>query len=170
MYSTDNGFLGHHSLEFYGFYRKSSEIYRVAESPVSAPHQLKSGSTTDTLLLPPTNEVWGKVMFYTCLSFCSQGGGRKGCYDATSWYGQYPHLPVNKRAVLIILECFLVTAHKRSLEQGNVVTRICHSVHGGVSVRKTPRTETPYGKERSVGILLEYILVCTFYHYDHEAP
>ena len=24
--------------------------------------------------LPPENEVWGKVMFYTCVSFCSQGG------------------------------------------------------------------------------------------------
>ena len=29
---------------------KFSEICRVAESPVSAPHQLKSGSTTDTVL------------------------------------------------------------------------------------------------------------------------
>ena len=24
--------------------------------------------------LPPANEVWGKVIFYTSLSFCSQGG------------------------------------------------------------------------------------------------
>ena len=27
------------------------------------------------MFLPPANEVWGKVMFYTCLSFCSQGEG-----------------------------------------------------------------------------------------------
>ena len=26
-------------------------------------------------LLPPANEVWGKVMFYTCVSFCSLGEG-----------------------------------------------------------------------------------------------
>ena len=26
-------------------------------------------------LLPPANEVWGKAMFYTCLSFCSRGRG-----------------------------------------------------------------------------------------------
>ena len=25
--------------------------------------------------LPPANEVWGKVMFYMCLSFCSQEDG-----------------------------------------------------------------------------------------------
>ena len=26
------------------------------------------------VFLPPANEVWGKVIFYTSLSFCSQGG------------------------------------------------------------------------------------------------
>ena len=26
-------------------------------------------------LLPPANEVWCKIMFYTCVSFCSGGGG-----------------------------------------------------------------------------------------------
>ena len=30
------------------------------------------------MLLPPANEVWGKVMFYTCLSFCSQEGSLSG--------------------------------------------------------------------------------------------
>ena len=29
-------------------------------------------------LLPPANEVWGKVKFYTCVSFCSQGRGGLG--------------------------------------------------------------------------------------------
>ena len=42
---------------------------------------------------------------------------------------------VNKRSVCILLECNLVTdfitARKRSLEQGNVSTHVCHSVPGG---------------------------------------
>ena len=29
----------------------------------------------DRVHLPPANEVWGKAMFYTRLSFCSRGGG-----------------------------------------------------------------------------------------------
>ena len=36
----------------------------------------------DTLfdLLPPANEVWAKVISYTCFSFCSRGGGGvRGC-------------------------------------------------------------------------------------------
>ena len=28
-----------------------------------------------TVLLPSTNAVWGNVMFYTCQSLCSRGGG-----------------------------------------------------------------------------------------------
>ena len=31
--------------------------------------------------LLPANEVWGKVMFYTCASFCSQGG----VYHSMQW-------------------------------------------------------------------------------------
>ena len=38
---------------------------------------------------------------------------------------------VGKRAVRIPQEYFLVTAHKRSLGQGNVFTPVCHSVHRG---------------------------------------
>ena len=39
---------------------------------------------------------------------------------------------VGKRAVHILLECSLVfTTRKRSLGQGNVFTRVCHSVHDG---------------------------------------
>ena len=33
-------------------------------------------------------KVWGEVMFYTCLSLCSQG--ERGWYDVTSCYGQHP--------------------------------------------------------------------------------
>ena len=29
---------------------------------------------SEAIFLPPASEVWGKVIFYTCLSFCSQGG------------------------------------------------------------------------------------------------
>ena len=32
-------------------------------------------SMNESLLLPISNEVYGKVMFYTCLSFCPQGEG-----------------------------------------------------------------------------------------------
>ena len=28
-----------------------------------------------SVFLPSANEVWGKVMFYTCVSFCSQSWG-----------------------------------------------------------------------------------------------
>ena len=31
--------------------------------------------SSSCLLLPPANVVWGKVIFYTFLSFCSQEGG-----------------------------------------------------------------------------------------------
>ena len=59
----------------------------------------------------------------------------------------------------------IITARKRSLRQGNVFTRVCHSVHRGevsvrgVSVRETPGQRHPYGKERTARILLECILV-----------
>ena len=43
-------------------------------------HALSTARLFPALLLPPANEVWGKVMFYTCLSVhggkgvCLQGG------------------------------------------------------------------------------------------------
>ena len=63
---------------------------------------------------------------------------------------------------------------KQSLGQGNVFTPVCHSFHGGgVSLTDPPGqrppalwtetpldTDTPYGQERAVHILLECILVC----------
>ena len=37
-----------------------------------------------------------------------------------------------KQVVRILQKCFLVTAHKRSLRQGNIFAPVCHSVHGGL--------------------------------------
>ena len=45
---------------------------------------------------------------------------------------------VGKRAVRILLECFLVTVRKRSLGQGNIFTPVCHSVHRGSTWAGTP--------------------------------
>ena len=64
----------------------------------------------------------------------------------------------------------IFTARKRSLGQGNVFTRMCHSVHRGKGVsvagegsilgRPPPQTEiTQYSKERAVHILLECFLL-----------
>ena len=64
--------------------------------------------------LPPANEMWGKVMFYTCVSFCSQGVRWvcSGGLCIQEGFGQTPPSDtmdtVNKRAVRIILECILV--------------------------------------------------------------
>ena len=87
--------------------------------------------------LPPANEVWGKVIFYTCLPFCSQGGGLASMHASlVTWLGglqpggigQTPQVclrggavgqtppkthgilrdTVNERAVRILLECILV--------------------------------------------------------------
>ena len=43
-------------------------------------------------LLPPAKEVWGKVIFYTCLSFCLQGGVcLSACWDTTPpWSRHHP--------------------------------------------------------------------------------
>ena len=38
---------------------------------------------------------------------------------------------VNEWTVHILLECMLVTTHKRSLGQGNIFTPVCHPVHKG---------------------------------------
>ena len=51
-----------------------------------------------TPLLPPANEVAGRLCFYTCLWFCSQGGSLSGRHPP---YG-------NERAARILLECILV--------------------------------------------------------------
>ena len=40
------------------------------------------------IFLPPANEVWGKVMFYTCRSFCPQEAG--GVFQHANPPGQIP--------------------------------------------------------------------------------
>ena len=98
-----------------------------------------------------------------------------------SFKGSFP--PVVMFALTWTIAIF--SARKRSLVQGNVFTRVCHSVQGGLypvgaSVQGAsvqgglcegglcqgnppPPTETPctvYGKDRAVLILLEGIFVC----------
>ena len=63
-------------------------------------------------LLPPANEVWGKVIFsQACHSFCSRGGGG-GRWVCIQWGDLHLHRilqdTVNKQAVCILLECILV--------------------------------------------------------------
>ena len=83
-------------------------------------------SLVQNLLLPPTNEVWGKIMFYTCLPFCSQTPPGQTPYLADTQPGQthpwednplhgqtpppgsHPHPRRQlKWAVRILLECIL---------------------------------------------------------------
>ena len=86
------------------------------------------GETFTAWFLPPANEVWGKVKFYTCLSFCSHGGQHPGkstfkgvylqgclppgvvCLWGVCIHGGLDRPPnePEKRAVRILLECFLV--------------------------------------------------------------
>ena len=65
---------------------------------------------------------------------------------------------VDQRAVCILLKCFLVTAHKRSLGQGNIFTCVCHSVHrgrglcpGGLPDRDPLWTEIPLDRDHPDG-------------------
>ena len=79
------------------------------------------------MLLPPANEVWGKVIFYTRLSLCSQRGGAclSARWDTTpTLLGPCTPPPpgpctpspaqsmlgdtVNARAIRILLECNFV--------------------------------------------------------------
>ena len=57
-------------------------------------NELLLGNAVDFrfLLLPPANEVWGKVIFYTCVSFCPRGGMR-GCWGACVVAGWHAWLP-----------------------------------------------------------------------------
>ena len=50
---------------------------------------------------------------------------------------------VGQWAVRTLLECFLVTARKRSLGQGNIFTPVCHSVHRGVCLSACWDTTPP---------------------------
>ena len=59
------------SLLFFVFWKN----WTWFEGPI-----LVSPLATQEKLLPPANEVRSKVMFYTCLSFCS-----KGAYPSMQW-------------------------------------------------------------------------------------
>ena len=51
-------------------------IYTVHTNRFRQRHLKENGFESSSYrYLPSANEVWGKVMFYTCLCFCSQGGG-----------------------------------------------------------------------------------------------
>ena len=68
--------------------------------------------------LPPANEVWGKVMFYSCLSV--HGGGGLPSINHMS-HNQPPGAdpPISeleKRPVRILLGCFLVFAQFSSFK------------------------------------------------------
>ena len=94
----------------------SGQIYDVTDGVYFVTEDTSSKFTRLTLeeiwtILPPANEVLGKVIFSQA-SVCPEG---EGCYDVTSCYGQHPPpmgsttpLPVNKRSLRILLECFLV--------------------------------------------------------------
>ena len=71
----------------------------------------------------------GKVIYSeaSVILFTAEGSESGG-----GWPGR-SHLQSEKRAVRILLECFLVTARKRSLGQGNIFAPICLSVHRGGS-------------------------------------
>ena len=88
--------------------------------------------------------------------------------------GRHPPPPVNKQAVCILLECFLVCCHRPQTEvcEGYVFTGVCLSTgeglcSGGVSVQGSlcscrkggSLSGPPYGSVRAVRILVECILV-----------
>ena len=87
--------------------------------------------------------------------------GSVGIYAFIISHQTFP-LSANTLPIFLLQRDILVTAHKRSLRQGNVFTTVCHSVHRGVSVRETL---PPYVKERPVRILLECILVAYCFDY-----
>ena len=95
--------------------------------------------------LPPANEVWGKVMFYTCVSLCSQG---------ESLCPSMHHRSHDREGL-----CPGGLCPGRSLTRGvsvwgGALSRGRSLSGGGLSGR--PRTETP---PCMVRILMECILV-----------
>ena len=115
----------------------------------------------EPLLLPPANEVWGKVIFLHLFVILFTGGCLvRGCLlwgsgpggGATWW--RPPPGQLLLQTVHILLECILVkseifTVHKRSL-QGYVFTPVCQSFcsQGGWCLPQcmlgyTPREQTP---------------------------
>ena len=86
---------------------------------------------TDILLLPPANEVWGKIMFLHLSdnhSVHGVGGCTSGSGGVRPWVLGCAHAPrepptANKRAVRILLECFLVRIHFGPQEHSVTCTR-----------------------------------------------
>ena len=126
----------------------------------------------------------GNVMF-SLVSLCRRGRGHTlplPMMHSSSLYRTPPPRTCSTHGWQ--MECFLVTARKRSLGQGNVFTHVCHSGHGGkgLCMMSLPvwshvpsggslsrrclldrdsldRFPSPYLKEQAVHILLECILV-----------
>ena len=64
----------------------------------------------------------------------------------------------------------IFTARKRSLGQDNIITGVCLSTGEEVSLTDSPgQRPPPYGKERAVRILLECILVLSYFTVEWRA-
>ena len=119
------------------------------------------GSELCCCLLPPGNKVWGKVMFYTCLSFCPHGGSGS-LYDVTSCLAAWPHIPSGVSLSLAPCSFLGVLLSGVSVRWfGGGVLRPGVSVRG-LPDKRPPGQRPPYDKERPVRILLECILVLSF--------
>ena len=128
--------------------------------------------------LPPANEIWSKVMFYTCVSFRSQGGVSVPacitahmtgglCLGVSVWDSLSIGVSVKGVSVWGV-SVWGVSVQGVSVQTGVSVWGVSVgrvsvrevSIGGGslsreVSVRETP----PYGNKQAVHILLECILV-----------
>ena len=112
---------------------------------------LYHGHAFSNYLLPPTNEVWGKVMFYTCLSFCSPEGG------------VYVSLPVWLPGPMFLLGGSLSLVQCSFGGEGFCPRRVFVQGRGrypggGVSVGRPPHSKS---EKQMVRILLGCFLVIT---------
>ena len=88
--------------------------------------------------LPPANEVWGKVMFYTCVSFCSRGEGVSIPACITGHMTEGVSVPGGSLSGGVSVQ--------RGLWEGEGFVQGEVSVRGGGSVRETPdRDSSLYG-------------------------
>ena len=118
------------------------------ERALTIPHHTNAVSTGPFTCGPPdlTLNQWyylpsatklRRWSFYRCV--CAQGGGGGGipaCLAAGLQRGGIPPASRLLQTVCILLECILVTAHKRSLGQGNIFAPVILFTRGG---RYTPR-------------------------------
>ena len=115
------------------------------------------GSELCRCLLPPGNKVWGKVMFYTCLSFYPHGGSGS-LYDVTSCLAAWPHIPSG--VSLSLAPCSFLGVLRPGVSVRGLGGFSVQGYLFGVSLTRDPRGQRPpYDKERPVRILLECILV-----------